>query len=216
MNIAFISQKDEQKRNGSQTHKNITTAPYDDGYLWRKYGEKKIRGNVFPRSYYRCTYREDKGCGATKQVQQECRSDPPLFLVTQKGEHTCNTAAPTTPGHGHMVVQTTSDNLVPALSMADHSGDCKFHQEFSYSSHNTTVESHPTNQFFYEDHSVLDNSALGTIPDAYAASMASDSNFSDEYYSFYENLCPYSQTFSVSDLKLEEFDFDEVCEIVLW
>ncbi|XP_074573975.1 putative WRKY transcription factor 64 [Curcuma longa] len=215
MNIAFISQKDEQKRNiGSQTNKNITTAPYYDGYLWRKYGEKKIRGNAFPRSYYRCTYRSDKGCGATKQVQQQCWSDPPLFLVTRKGEHTCNTAAPATPGHGFMV-QSTSGNLLPALSMADHCGDCTFHPAFSYSSsHNSVVESHPTNQFFYEDHSVLDNSALGT-PDTYTASMASDSNFSDD--SFHETLCSYSQTFSISDVKLEEyFDFDAFCEFVLW
>lgn len=176
------------------------------------------------RSYYRCSYREDKGCQATKQVQQQCGSDPPLFLVTQKGEHTCNTA-PTTPGHGYMVqcqyqlnqelphLQSTSSNLLPALmSMPDHWGDCTFHPAFSYSSR-------PTNQFFYdyrpcsteeeqyENHSVLDNSAL-TTPDTYAASMVSDSNFfSDD--SFHEN-------FSSSDMKLEEFDFDEFCDFVLW
>ena len=28
----------------------------DDGYRWRKYGQKQVRNHVFPRSYYRCTH----------------------------------------------------------------------------------------------------------------------------------------------------------------
>jgi len=33
----------------------LTTVPYEDGYEWRKYGEKKINGTSFTRSYFRCT-----------------------------------------------------------------------------------------------------------------------------------------------------------------
>ncbi|KAL6654608.1 hypothetical protein ACP70R_008073 [Stipagrostis hirtigluma subsp. patula] len=68
---------------------NLTTAPYDDGYVWRKYGEKRINGTQFARNYFRCTYKYDKGCQATKHVQQKCNSDPPMFQVTYNNEHTC-------------------------------------------------------------------------------------------------------------------------------
>ncbi|EAZ19443.1 probable WRKY transcription factor 14 isoform X1 [Oryza sativa Japonica Group] len=68
-----------------------TVVPHEDGYQWRKYGEKKIQGTHFTRSYFRCTYRDDRGCQATKQIQQEDKNDPPMFQVTYSNEHTCTT-----------------------------------------------------------------------------------------------------------------------------
>uniref|UniRef100_A0A7N0VKC8 WRKY domain-containing protein n=1 Tax=Kalanchoe fedtschenkoi TaxID=63787 RepID=A0A7N0VKC8_KALFE len=62
--------------------------PHDDGYSWRKYGQKDILGAKYPRSYYRCTYRNIKHCGATKQVQRS-DEDPTVFEITYKGKHTC-------------------------------------------------------------------------------------------------------------------------------
>ncbi|CAD6337625.1 unnamed protein product [Miscanthus lutarioriparius] len=61
----------------------------DDGFSWRKYGQKDILGAKFPRGYYRCTYRTAQACAATKQVQ---RSDTDLcvFDVTYQGEHACH------------------------------------------------------------------------------------------------------------------------------
>ncbi|KAF8671312.1 hypothetical protein HU200_050022 [Digitaria exilis] len=67
----------------------LTTVPYDDGYEWRKYGEKKINGTNYTRSYFRCTYKDDTGCLATKYVQQKDSSDPPVFHVTYNNNHTC-------------------------------------------------------------------------------------------------------------------------------
>ncbi|XP_062204391.1 probable WRKY transcription factor 62 [Phragmites australis] len=69
---------------------NLTTVPYEDGYEWRKYGEKKINGTHFTRSYFRCTYKDDTGCQATKHIQQKDNSDPPVFEVTYNNDHTCN------------------------------------------------------------------------------------------------------------------------------
>nr|AVO00698.1 WRKY transcription factor 41-like [Cymbidium sinense] len=63
--------------------------PFDDGYSWRKYGQKDILGAKFPRGYYRCTYRHTHGCLATKQVQRS-DDDNSLFDVTYRGAHTCN------------------------------------------------------------------------------------------------------------------------------
>lgn len=38
-----------------------------DGYNWRKYGQKHVKGNEFIRSYYKCTH---PNCQAKKQLQQ--------------------------------------------------------------------------------------------------------------------------------------------------
>lgn len=70
---------------------NVLEGKTEDGYNWRKYGQKLILGSKYPRSYYRCTYRKAKNCLATKQVQ---RTDevPAVFEIAYKGKHTC--------GHG--------------------------------------------------------------------------------------------------------------------
>ncbi|XP_009801586.1 putative WRKY transcription factor 41 [Nicotiana tabacum] len=61
----------------------------DDGFNWRKYGQKDILGAKYPRGYYRCTLRHVQGCLATKQVQR-ADEDPTIFEVTYRGRHTCN------------------------------------------------------------------------------------------------------------------------------
>ncbi|EOA21119.1 hypothetical protein CARUB_v10001458mg [Capsella rubella] len=63
--------------------------PHDDLYSWRKYGQKDILGAKYPRSYYRCTFRNTQHCWATKQVQRS-DGDPTIFEVTYRGTHTCS------------------------------------------------------------------------------------------------------------------------------
>uniref|UniRef100_A0ACD5YCJ9 Uncharacterized protein n=2 Tax=Avena sativa TaxID=4498 RepID=A0ACD5YCJ9_AVESA len=60
----------------------------DDGFSWRKYGQKRAVDSKYPRAYYRCTHKNFKGCPATRQVQRSS-IDPLLFDVVYKGEHTC-------------------------------------------------------------------------------------------------------------------------------
>lgn len=62
--------------------------PLEDGFGWRKYGQKVILGAKFPRAYYRCTHRYSKGCAATKLVQQS-DEDPSIYQIIYRGEHTC-------------------------------------------------------------------------------------------------------------------------------
>ncbi|RZC47059.1 hypothetical protein C5167_039993 [Papaver somniferum] len=64
-------------------------APIDDGYSWRKYGEKSIIETKYPRSYYKCALRKAQDCSAMKQVQRN-DDDPLMFSVTYRGKHTCN------------------------------------------------------------------------------------------------------------------------------
>jgi len=52
----------------------------DDGYLWRKYGQKKVKGSPYPRSYYKCT---EKGCNVKKQVELQGNT----LVNTYEGTH---------------------------------------------------------------------------------------------------------------------------------
>ncbi|KAL6652630.1 hypothetical protein ACP70R_011555 [Stipagrostis hirtigluma subsp. patula] len=90
--------RDRRKRRKDKlTWVEHTFTPHFDGHLWRKYGQKIIKDSPFPRLYFRCSYREDKKCMASKQVQQENSDDPPRFMVTYEHEHSCGTEPIPTP-----------------------------------------------------------------------------------------------------------------------
>ncbi|KAI3474479.1 hypothetical protein Pfo_029340 [Paulownia fortunei] len=55
----------------------------DDGYKWRKYGQKSIKNSPNPRSYYRCT---NPRCSAKKQVERSIE-DPDTLIITYEGLH---------------------------------------------------------------------------------------------------------------------------------
>nr|DAA05126.1 TPA_inf: WRKY transcription factor 61 [Oryza sativa Indica Group] len=63
--------------------------PPDDGYSWKRYGQKNIFGANYPRCYYRCIHKTTTGCTATKNAQAT-DGDPLLFDVVYHGEHTCD------------------------------------------------------------------------------------------------------------------------------
>ncbi|XP_076922365.1 putative WRKY transcription factor 26 [Bidens hawaiensis] len=55
----------------------------DDGYRWRKYGQKVVKGNLNPRSYYKCT---TPGCSMRKHVERASH-DTRSVLTTYEGKH---------------------------------------------------------------------------------------------------------------------------------
>jgi hypothetical protein len=52
-----------------------------DGYRWRKYGQKSVKGSQYPRNYYKCTH---PGCSVKKYVEQ---LDDGKESVKYVGEH---------------------------------------------------------------------------------------------------------------------------------
>ncbi|KAK2654092.1 hypothetical protein Ddye_013948 [Dipteronia dyeriana] len=103
------SDRDQELKDGSKKRKATTRSTQqvrvdpatglegtlDDGFSWRKYGQKDILGARHPRGYYRCTHRLVQGCLATKQVQRS-DEDPMIFEITYRGRHTCTQASKTT------------------------------------------------------------------------------------------------------------------------
>lgn len=53
-----------------------------DGYNWRKYGQKKVKGSEFPRSYYKCTH---PSCPVKRKV--ETALDGRIAEIVYNGEH---------------------------------------------------------------------------------------------------------------------------------
>jgi len=54
----------------------------DDGYNWRKYGQKLVKGSEFPRSYYKCTH---PNCEVKKLFERS--HDGQITEIIYKGTH---------------------------------------------------------------------------------------------------------------------------------
>lgn len=73
-----ISQPDQRSQSSSFT----VDKPNDDGYNWRKYGQKQVKGSEFPRSYYKCTH---PNCPVKKKVERSL--DGQVTEIIYKGQH---------------------------------------------------------------------------------------------------------------------------------
>ncbi|KAL2519300.1 putative WRKY transcription factor 57 [Abeliophyllum distichum] len=83
---ASKARKKGQKRIRQPRFAFVTKSEVDhleDGYRWRKYGQKAVKNSPFPRSYYRCT---NSKCTVKKRVERSSE-DPSVVITTYEGQH---------------------------------------------------------------------------------------------------------------------------------
>ncbi|GLT35835.1 hypothetical protein SLA2020_102530 [Shorea laevis] len=123
----------------------------DDGFTWRKYGQKDILGAKHPRGYYRCAHRNAQGCLATKQVQRS-DEDPLIFEITYHGSHTCTQAV-------------SSSQILPSSSQENQNQDTNLINQ-QQSQNNLPMNLHKELRVVTEDLDVIpQQQAYASFPD---------------------------------------------------
>ncbi|XP_021856945.2 probable WRKY transcription factor 49 isoform X1 [Spinacia oleracea] len=85
LHSSVVLEKELSKTDNKYTLKikSSNTGMADDGYKWRKYGQKLIKNSPNPRSYYKCT---NPRCGAKKQVERSI-DEADTLIITYEGLH---------------------------------------------------------------------------------------------------------------------------------
>ncbi|OEL18927.1 putative WRKY transcription factor 26 [Dichanthelium oligosanthes] len=80
--VAATNNNKASSGNNSNGGSNSNTK-LEDGYNWRKYGQKQVKGSENPRSYYKCTYHS---CSMKKKVERSL-ADGRITQIVYKGAH---------------------------------------------------------------------------------------------------------------------------------
>ncbi|KAL2343685.1 hypothetical protein Fmac_004970 [Flemingia macrophylla] len=114
----------------------------EDGYRWRKYGQKAVKNSPYPRSYYRCTTQK---CTVKKRVERSFQ-DPTTVITTYEGQH--NHPVPTSlrgnAGAG-MFTPSLLAAPTPLAAGSNFPQDLFLHMHHHHHIHNTLFNTQSTN-----------------------------------------------------------------------
>ncbi|XP_004504707.1 WRKY transcription factor 28 isoform X2 [Cicer arietinum] len=111
----------------------------EDGYRWRKYGQKAVKNSPYPRSYYRCTTQK---CTVKKRVERSFE-DPTTVITTYEGQH--NHPVPTSlRGNAAAAIMFTPSSLLSTPSSnSNFSQDLLLHMHSHHNTFNITSQPSP-------------------------------------------------------------------------
>ncbi|EOA34375.1 hypothetical protein CARUB_v10021899mg [Capsella rubella] len=123
----FVLQRSSKKKicamESIENYKDSPTPRPNDGFTWRKYGQKNIKTSPYQRCYYRCSYAKDLNCKCTKRVQK-IKDNPPLYRTIYVGKHVCKAfTVHDDDTYGSEMIkfdQVLSEPVMPQLATIDH------------------------------------------------------------------------------------------------
>lgn len=129
-------QSDYNNNYPTQAHQTLNRRS-DDGYNWRKYGQKQVKGSENPRSYYKCTY---PNCPTKKKVEKSL--DGQVTEIVYKGTHNHpkpqvtkrNSSSLAIPPSNHVSAE-IPDGQMDSVATPDNSSISMGDDDFEQSSH---------------------------------------------------------------------------------
>nr|AVW85496.1 putative WRKY transcription factor 44 [Cymbidium ensifolium] len=105
-NSVYESEKTKVKSQHATNNGDLYSS---DGYKWRKYGQKQVKGSKYPRAYYRCTH---PSCPVKKMVERS--KDGEISEIVYRGDHNHSMS--------QQIKQTSSSRLREQESVFDGNG----------------------------------------------------------------------------------------------
>lgn len=93
----------------------------DDGYNWRKYGQKHVKGSEFPRSYYKCTH---PNCEVKKLFERSHEGQ--ITEIVYKGTHDHPKPQPSRRYNTGTIMSAQEERSDKVLSIPGRDGKGKF------------------------------------------------------------------------------------------